>query len=70
MKGTEGKKLSPADRDDLLGILKTRFEKNMQRHKGMVWTQVQARLEPLQSVLAESPPVNVLALESERYESE
>lgn len=30
---------------DLLGILKTRFEKNMGRHKGLRWTKVQAKLE-------------------------
>jgi hypothetical protein len=46
MKGTEGKrKLSPADCDDLLGILKARFEKNMNRHKGIKWADVAARLE-------------------------
>lgn len=46
MKGTEGKKkLSTEDRDDLLAILKTRFEKNMQRHKGLKWADVAAKLE-------------------------
>lgn len=46
MKSTEGKKkLSPADRDDLLAILKARFEKNMQRHKGLNWADVAAKLE-------------------------
>lgn len=29
----------------LLSILQTRFEKNMQRHKGVQWPDVQARLE-------------------------
>jgi hypothetical protein len=29
----------------LLGTLKARFEKNMQRHKGLEWAKVQARLE-------------------------
>ena len=37
--------LSPAQRDELLGILKVRFEKNMDRHKGLDWSRVQARLE-------------------------
>ncbi len=33
------------DRDDLLRTLKTRFEKNMQRHKGLAWSDVEARLD-------------------------
>src|ERR1044072_1662296 len=37
--------LSPAQRDGLLGVLKTRFEKNMGRHKGLEWSKVQAKLE-------------------------
>lgn len=44
-RNTTGKKLSPDQRDELLKTLKTRFEKNMNRHKGMEWTKVQARLE-------------------------
>ena len=32
-------------RDELLKALKARFEKNMNRHKGLEWAQVQARLE-------------------------
>ena len=39
------KKLSPVQREELLKILKTRFEKNMNRHKGIEWAKVQARLE-------------------------
>lgn len=39
------KELSSEQREELLGILKNRFEKNMDRHKGMQWTNVQARLE-------------------------
>ncbi|MFN2406742.1 MAG: DUF4256 domain-containing protein [Pyrinomonadaceae bacterium] len=38
-------KLAPAERDELLNKLKTRFEKNMNRHKGLDWSKVQARLE-------------------------
>jgi hypothetical protein len=38
-------KLSPEQRDELLRTLKTRFEKNMSRHKGLEWAQVQAKLE-------------------------
>lgn len=37
--------LSPAQREELLTALKARFEKNMDRHKGIDWTKVQARLE-------------------------
>ncbi len=32
-------------REELLKTLKTRFEKNMSRHAGRAWAQVQARLE-------------------------
>lgn len=39
------KKLTQEQSEELLGILKTRFEKNKSRHKGMDWAKVQARLE-------------------------
>ena len=39
------KELSPKQREELLGALKVRFEKNMGRHQGLVWAKVQARLE-------------------------
>ena len=39
------KKLSPAQREELLGALKVRFEKNMNRHRGLKWGDVQAKLE-------------------------
>jgi hypothetical protein len=32
-------------REELLKVLKARFEKNMNRHKGLEWAKVQARLE-------------------------
>ena len=32
-------------REELLGTLKARFEKNMNRHKGVEWSKVQAKLE-------------------------
>ncbi len=36
----------PADRrEELLNTLKARFEKNMNRHKGLEWAKVQAKLE-------------------------
>lgn len=39
------KDLSFEQRDTMLNTLKARFEDNMNRHKGLVWTQVQAKLE-------------------------
>lgn len=36
--------LSPKQYRELLSALKTRFEKNLARHKGLVWVKVQARL--------------------------
>src|SRR3989339_1162784 len=39
------KELAPGQREELLSTLKTRFEKNMNRHKGIEWVKVQAKLE-------------------------
>lgn len=39
------KELSTAQREELLGTLKARFEKNMNRHKDLEWARVQAKLE-------------------------
>ena len=39
------KELSPSQREGLLRVLKARFEKNMNRHKGIEWANVQAKLE-------------------------
>src|SRR5437762_5527799 len=39
------KDLSPEQREELLRALKARFEKNMNRHKGLEWDKVQAKLE-------------------------
>ena len=39
------KELSAKQRDELLAVLKTRFEKNPSRHKGLDWAKVQARLQ-------------------------
>src|SRR5437870_5543689 len=45
-KASRGKKeLSPKQREELLSELKTRFAKNMDRHKGVEWVEVQAKLE-------------------------
>ena len=39
------KELSSKQREELLSILKARFEKNMTRHKGIEWAKVQTKLE-------------------------
>jgi hypothetical protein len=39
------KELSPKQSEELLRVLKARFEKNMIRHKGLEWVKVQAKLE-------------------------
>src|SRR5882672_11053299 len=39
------KELSPKQREELLRALKARFKKNMNRHKGLEWAKVNAKLE-------------------------
>jgi hypothetical protein len=39
------KDMNAKQREELLQILKARFEKNMNRHKGVEWAKVQAKLE-------------------------
>src|SRR2546421_2189961 len=39
------KNLSPEQREELLRALKARFEKMINRHKGLEWAKVQAKLE-------------------------
>ncbi len=39
------KELSLEQREELLRVLKARFEKNMHRHEGLEWAKVQAKLE-------------------------
>ena len=41
----ENKKLSPEQCEEILEILKARFEKSMNRHEGIEWSKVQAKLE-------------------------
>jgi len=43
--GETKKKLSLEQRGELFRALKARFEKNMNRHKGLEWAKVQAKLE-------------------------
>jgi hypothetical protein len=40
-----GKGLPQEQRETLLKMLKSRFEKNMNRHKGLHWASIQARLD-------------------------
>ena len=40
------KELLPEQREELLGALKVRFEKNMNRHKDLEWSKIQAKLDP------------------------
>jgi hypothetical protein len=37
--------MNAQEHDELLGALQARFEKNMRRHDGIAWTDVQARLK-------------------------
>ena len=39
------KELTPEQREELLTVLKKRFEKNMNRHQGLEWAKVHAKLE-------------------------
>ncbi len=39
------KDMKAKQREELLRALKARFEKNMNRHKGLEWAKVQAKLE-------------------------
>jgi len=45
MSNATKKKLSSEQREELLKVLKARFEKNMNRHKDLEWAKVQAKLE-------------------------
>jgi hypothetical protein len=39
------KDIKVKEREELLGTLRARFEKNMNRHKGLEWAKVQAKLD-------------------------
>ncbi len=46
MKGNQTRqKLSPDQREKLLSTLRARFEKHMNRHKGLEWAKLHAKLE-------------------------
>src|SRR5690606_830952 len=42
---TQKKELIPAQWDELIRTLRERFEKNMDRHKGLNWRKIQEKLE-------------------------
>lgn len=42
---SDTKNLSPTQREELLSVLKNRFEKNPHRHPGLDWQEVRAKLE-------------------------
>jgi hypothetical protein len=42
---SDKKNLSPEQREELIRALKSRFEKNVNRHKGIEWAEVQTKLE-------------------------
>ena len=39
------KDMTPKQREELLSVLKSRFEKNMKRHKDLEWAKVKSKLE-------------------------
>ena len=39
------KQLSPEQREELIRVLKSRFEKNLNRHQNLEWVKIQAKLE-------------------------
>ena len=41
----KAKDMKPKQREELLKALKARFQKNMNRHRGLEWAKVQAKLE-------------------------
>lgn len=43
----KNKQLAPQQSEDLLTILKVRFEKNMHRHHGIEWAIIESRLEKI-----------------------
>lgn len=45
------KQLSPQEGEELLKTLKARFEKNMQRHRGLEWAAIQTKLEANKEIL-------------------
>lgn len=46
-----GRAMKTQERDQLLRALQSRFEKNLSRHKGLVWEQVLSKLESNQAAV-------------------
>jgi len=51
MKKTEAKKINQNQAEKILEILKARFEKNLNRHKGINWADVQKKLLSKRAIL-------------------
>jgi hypothetical protein len=51
-KAASKKKLSADERDELILTLRARFEKNMNRHKGLEWDKIEAKLKASPAKLA------------------
>ena len=45
------KELTSAQQEEILSVLKTRFEKNMDRHKGLNWNDVEKKISGKSSIL-------------------
>jgi len=70
MRGIQTKKeLRPEQREELLEALKARFEKNMNRHEGLEWTKVRARLEakPKNSAMDMAATMGIELLTEDQY---
>jgi hypothetical protein len=65
------KDLKPIQYEDLLKTLKDRFEKNMNRHKDLEWSEIHARLEASPRKLRSlSEMENTEILKCKRYGSD
>ncbi|TYS67435.1 DUF4256 domain-containing protein [Sutcliffiella horikoshii] len=72
---TSDKNLSPEQIEELLSVVKKRFEKNMHRHEGLIWDNVQEKLQSNAEKLwslnemerTEGEP-DVIAYDTEKYE--
>jgi len=67
------KELTAKQREELLKTLKTRFEKNKNRHKGLEWDAVQSKLEkrkehkPADSAVNMATEMGIELLTEEQY---
>lgn len=64
--------MKPRERDELLRVLRTRFDENAHRHEGVAWAEVQAGLErrpealrPLRAMEATGGEPDVIGRENE-----